>query len=172
MMHLLWGLFNVNWLLDSLGLENYRRQLWPICRHISRILLFYPKDHHKTREDSWYFSSSMKSVLPSSVTMHGFYPNLRLMLTMSHFSSVVKSSEWIIKSLKAKNSCGYNEISTKILKISGPFISSPINYVCNKMLFWCLFPDRVKCTIIKPLHKHDDRCEVSNYRPLSLLMSF
>ena len=55
-----------------------------------------------------------------------------------------KEIERIIKSLKAKNSYGYDEISTKILKINGPFISSPINYICNKMLFWGVFPDRLK----------------------------
>jgi len=43
--------------------------------------------------------------------------------------------ERIIKSLKTKNSYGY-EISTKILKVSCPFISSPINYISNKILFW------------------------------------
>jgi len=41
----------------------------------------------------------------------------------------------IIKSLKTKNSYGYDEISTQILKISCPFISSPINYICNNMHF-------------------------------------
>ena len=79
-------------------------------------------------------------------------------------------TEQIIKSLKTKNSCGYNKISTKILKISCPFISSPINYICNKMLFWGVFPDRLKHAIIKPLHKNDDRSEVSNYRPVSLIL--
>jgi len=83
-----------------------------------------------------------------------------------------KEIEQIIKSLKTKNSYGCNEISTKILKLSGPFISSPINYICNKMLFWGVFPDRLKCTIIKPLHKNGDRCDVSKYRPISLLTSF
>jgi hypothetical protein len=78
----------------------------------------------------------------------------------------------IIKSLKTKNSYGYVKISTKILKISCPFIRSPINYIGNKMLFWCVFPDRLKYAIIKPLHKNDDRCEVSNYKPVSLLTSF
>jgi hypothetical protein len=77
--------------------------------------------------------------------------------------------ERIIKSLKTKNSYGNDEISTKILKISCPFISSPINYTRNKMLFWGVFPDRLKYAIIKPLHKNDDTCEVSNYRPVSLL---
>jgi len=43
--------------------------------------------------------------------------------------------EQIIKSLKTKNSYGYNKISTKILKISCPFISFPLNYVRNKILF-------------------------------------
>ena len=89
----------------------------------------------------------------------------------SKYSST-KEIEQIIKSLKTKNSCGYDEISTKILKISCPFISSPVNYICNKMLIWGVFPDRLKYTIIKPLHKNDNRCEVSNYRPVSLLTSF
>jgi len=80
-----------------------------------------------------------------------------------------KRKERIIKSLKTKNSYGYDKISTKILKISCPSISSPINYIHNKMLFWGVFPDRLKYAIIKPLHKSDDRCEVPNYRPISLL---
>jgi len=40
------------------------------------------------------------------------------------------------------------------------------------MLFWGVFPDRLKYAIIKTLHKNDDRCEVSSYRPVSLLTSF
>jgi Notch-like protein len=78
----------------------------------------------------------------------------------------------IIKSLKTNNSYGYYEISSKILKISSAFITSPLNYICNKILFWGVLPDRLKYTAIKPLHKNDDRCYVSNYRPVSLLTSF
>ena len=40
-----------------------------------------------------------------------------------------------IKSLKAENSYGYDEISTKILKLSGHFVSSPINYIVIKRYF-------------------------------------
>jgi len=39
-----------------------------------------------------------------------------------------------IKSLKTKNSCGYEEIPVKILKLSIPFIISPLTYICNKSL--------------------------------------
>jgi len=40
------------------------------------------------------------------------------------------------------------------------------------MLFRSVFPGRLKYTLIKPLHKNEDRCEVSKYRPVSLLTSF
>ena len=61
------------------------------------------------------------------------YPSMECKCTTT------KEIEWIIKFLKTKNSYGYDEISTKLLKISCPFISSPINYICNKTLFWGVF---------------------------------
>jgi len=91
---------------------------------------------------------------------------------MEYKCTTTKEIEQIIISLKTKNSYGYDEISTKILKISCPFISSPINYICNKMLFWGIFPDRLKYAIIKPIHKSDNTYEIANYRPISLLTSF
>jgi hypothetical protein len=39
----------------------------------------------------------------------------------------------IISSIKTK-SHGYDEISTKILQISAPYISSPLTRICNKSL--------------------------------------
>jgi len=85
---------------------------------------------------------------------------------------MMKETEQIIKSLKIKNSCEHYEISTKILKISSPFISSSLNYVRNKILSGNIFPDRLKYTVIKPLHKNGDRCDVSKGRSVSLLTSF
>jgi hypothetical protein len=41
--------------------------------------------------------------------------------------------EKIIKSLKSKNSYGY-EISTRILKVSAPYVLSPLTYIFNKVL--------------------------------------
>jgi hypothetical protein len=39
-----------------------------------------------------------------------------------------------IKSLKLKDSSGYDGIPTKLLKISSPFISSPLTHICKKSL--------------------------------------
>jgi hypothetical protein len=55
-----------------------------------------------------------------------------------------KEVERIIGSLKPKFSNGYDEISVKILKISEPFISSPLSYICNRSFSTGVFPTRLK----------------------------
>jgi Notch-like protein len=77
-----------------------------------------------------------------------------------------------INSLKTKESFGYDEISTKILKISAPFISSPLNCICNRSILSGTFPTRLKYAVVKSLLKKGDRKNVVNYRPVSLLTSF
>ena len=80
--------------------------------------------------------------------------------------------EKIIKSLKSKNTSGYDEISTQILKLSVPYIICPLTYICNAILNSGIFPDRLKYAIIKPIFKKGDDHEIINYRPISLLTSF
>jgi Notch-like protein len=80
--------------------------------------------------------------------------------------------EKIIKSLKDKNSIGYDEISNRIIKSSLPRIISPITYICNAILNTGIFPERLKFAIVKPLFKKGKTNNISNYRPISLLTSF
>jgi hypothetical protein len=76
---------------------------------------------------------------------HKPFPNTQFNNTSS------KEIYKIIKSLKSKKSSGYEEISTQILKISAPFIISPLNYICNKSILSGTFPTRLKYSIIKPI---------------------
>ena len=78
----------------------------------------------------------------------------------------------IILLLENKNSHGYDEISSKILKASAAYIPSPLTYIFNKVLRTGIFLDRLKFAEIKPLFKKGKITEVSNYRPISLLLSF
>jgi hypothetical protein len=97
---------------------------------------------------------------------HNPFPDIKFNNTSS------KEIERIINSLKLKNSHGYDEISTKILKVSAPFISSPLNYICNKSILSGTFPTGLKYSIVKPLFKKGDRNNLANYRLISLLTSF
>ena len=67
---------------------------------------------------------------------------------------------------------GYDEISTRILKISAPYILSPLTFIFNKILSTGIFPDRLKFSEVKPLYKKGLSTEFSNYLPVSLLPSF
>jgi len=78
----------------------------------------------------------------------------------------------IVKSLKTKNSYEYDGIPITILKLSAPFIISPLTYNCNKFLFSDVFPERLKYAIIRPVYKKGDKLLTTNYRPISLLTSF
>ena len=75
-------------------------------------------------------------------------------------------------SLNTKNSSGYDEISTKIQKISRPYISWPLNYIGIKVLSMGDFADGLNYAIIKPLYKNGNKHGVSNFRPVSPLTSF
>jgi hypothetical protein len=83
-----------------------------------------------------------------------------------------KGIEDITKSLKIKNSHGYDGITTKILKMSIPYISAPLTYICNRMLSSGIFPMRLKFSEIKPIFKKGDKNDTANYRRVSLLTSF
>jgi hypothetical protein len=82
------------------------------------------------------------------------FPDIKLKFLSS------KEVENIIKSLKTKNSSGYDGISTKLLKISSTFSSLPLTHICNKSIPLGIFPDRLKYAAVKPLFKKGDRSNI------------
>ena len=73
---------------------------------------------------------------------------------------------------EAKDSSGYDGVSTKIRKMWNSLISTPLSYICNKPIQTGVFPDHLKYAIVKPLFKSGDRASIWNYRPISLLPVF
>jgi hypothetical protein len=84
------------------------------------------------------------------------FPNIKFNDTST------KETERIFKSLRLKNSYGYDEISTKILRVNVPFISYPLNYICNKSIISGTFPTHLKYSILKPLFKKGDKENMTN----------
>jgi hypothetical protein len=78
----------------------------------------------------------------------------------------------IIKALKPKDAKGYDDIPIKDLKWCAPFISSPMNYIFNKSIQKGTFPSRLKYSTIIPIYKSGDKLNMSNFRPISILICF
>jgi len=94
------------------------------------------------------------------------FPQIRLIPVTSN---EIKN---IIKSLKLKNTHGYDEIPPRMLRISLPYIISPLTYLCNKAMLSGIFPTWLKFSQVLPIFKKGDKDKLTNYRPISLLTSF
>ena len=90
------------------------------------------------------------------------FPNINLK------SVSTKEIKNIIKSLRPKNSSGFDGIPTKLLKISSPSITSPLTHICNKSISSGTFPDHLKYAVVKLLFKKGDKTKLHNYRPISI----
>ena len=77
----------------------------------------------------------------------------------------------IIDKLKNKSSSGFDHISNIILKKVKTSILSPLMRTINLSLQSGKFPQKMKNTDVVPLYKNKSRKEVSNYRPISLLLT-
>jgi Notch-like protein len=106
---------------------------------------------------------------PAHYITHAFnscLPNIQLKF------STKKEIENVIKSLKPKNTCGYDEIFTKLLKMNSTYISSPLNHTRNSSSVSGMFSQCLKYSIVKLLFKKGDRTVISSYRPISILTPF
>ena len=73
------------------------------------------------------------------------FPNIKNCCTTT------RETENIIRTLKSSNSCGYYDVPLKLLKLCSSYISSPLNYICNRTVFNGVFHDRLKYTTKRPL---------------------
>ena len=87
-----------------------------------------------------------------------------------HFEPVTETTVTkIIKNLKPKTSCGYDGLSTKLLKEIAPQLIKTLTLIINQCMNTGIFPDSMKIAKVIPLHKKDNLDNIENYRPISLL---
>jgi uncharacterized protein (DUF697 family) len=78
----------------------------------------------------------------------------------------------IVKNLKGKYSSGFDDVMDSIVKKSVQFIKTPLANIFNASFTAGIFPEILKITIVKPLHKKGNTGKFQNYRPISLLSFF
>ena len=75
----------------------------------------------------------------------------------------------IIKSLKNTNSTGYDDFSTKFVKLSASLIAPALVKIFNLAINTGIYPDSLKIAKVIPVFKKGDQMSVNNYRPISIL---
>jgi len=61
-----------------------------------------------------------------------------------------------------KKSSGYNEITIETLKTCASFISHPLNYIYNHLLYTGIFHDCLKISGVNPMYKKEDKTRMTN----------
>ncbi len=78
----------------------------------------------------------------------------------------------VTSQLKSNKSAGYDGIEPMVIKNIIQYIASPLSDIINKSFTQGYVPDKLKIAKVIPLHKSDDKCNISNYRPISVLPVF
>lgn len=75
----------------------------------------------------------------------------------------------IIRNLKNKTSFGIDEIPPILIKKNADFLTEPYTTLVNQSFSEGIFPDALKISVIKPVHKKGETTDMNNYRPIALL---
>ena len=114
-------------------------------------------------------SNSILSVF-SAFKNHPSIKNIKSKKLNSTFSFENTDTDVVIKvinNLNVAKTCQVNDISTKVIKINifANFITDHFNYcIANSE-----FPDELKHADVIPVHKKNEKCNKTNYRPVSIL---
>ena len=77
--------------------------------------------------------------------------------------------EHIISSFKISKSTGPFSVPVKSLKLLKPYVSRPLAIIFSESIILGIFPDKLKCAKVIPIHKKVSPTDPSNYSPISLL---
>lgn len=75
----------------------------------------------------------------------------------------------IIKNLKNKLSHGVDELPPTLFKQCAKEFTYPLTILINQSFEEGAFPEMLKKSLIKPIHKKESKTDPSNYRPIALL---
>ncbi|CAG2252795.1 unnamed protein product [Mytilus edulis] len=70
--------------------------------------------------------------------------------------------------LDINKASGMDNIGPKILRLSAPFIASPLTYIFNRMIDTDIYPSLLKNAKVTPGFKDGDKLLPTNYRPISV----
>jgi hypothetical protein len=109
------------------------------------------------------FTRDAASTIPSASL-----PYDNLTLTRVSNDDVLKA----LKCLKPNMTSGPDEIPSLVIRDCAAVFADPLCFLFNLILNTSCYPMRWKTSAVRPIHKKDDRSEITNYRPIALISNF
>ena len=75
----------------------------------------------------------------------------------------------VINNLNVAKTCQLNDIPTKVIKINKDIFDNSITDHFNYCIAYGGSPDELKHADVIPVHKKNEKCNKTNYRPVSIL---
>jgi hypothetical protein len=76
-----------------------------------------------------------------------------------------------LKNLNVQKAIGDDNIPPKILKLAAYILCKPLTITINSSINEINFPGKAKRAAVAPMFKSDDKTDIKNYRPISILNS-
>ena len=77
-----------------------------------------------------------------------------------------------ISKLPTNKAPGYDEITSKVVKLTSDYILTPLTYIFNLSLSEGIVSESFKTAKVIPIYKKKNKYDPTNYRPISLLSIF
>ena len=116
-------------------------------------------------------SVSVLSVL-NALENHPSIKNIKSKKFNSTFSFENTYTDVVMKGINNLNvakSCQINDIPTKVMKMNKGIFANFITGHFNYCIAYGEFPDELKHADVIPVHKKNEKCDKTNYRPVSIL---
>ena len=125
-------------------------------------------------------SNNDKSTVETIIKTYEHHPSIKLIkehIQKENNEFNVKAAsagqiKKIIKGLNPKKAAGPDKVPVKIVKLAASVIDFHLTNIINNNLSNNAFSGSAKLASVRPIYKKDDRNEIKNYRPVSILNCF
>ena len=115
-----------------------------------------------------YYEKSTMATLISKCDFHLSIIAIKRNISSGQNVALFEIYHMLIK-MDGKKATGFDEISSKYLKIGATPLAGPISRLINLSILECKFPDILKYAEVNALFKRIDELIKENYRPVSIL---
>ena len=128
-------------------------------------------EHDRSSFFATFFNDKIKSITDNTIVDNQVYNGDRKLEAQNLDFMSMAEVELAIKSIKIKNSEGFDRIPQRVLIEGMAHLLNPLCKLFNFIYCSKTIPDQWRLSKIVPVHKKGSKSEIENYRPVANLCS-